>query len=62
MVSVFATRLNCFAICAKKADDATLTLPISPPGRILIATTGNIDLARVLSKLCREQRNGLTGV
>jgi hypothetical protein len=31
MVSVFTTRLNCFPICAEKADDAALTLPISLP-------------------------------
>src|SRR5258705_8746523 len=31
MVRVFETRLNCFPICAAKADDAALTLPISPP-------------------------------
>src|SRR5262249_5584542 len=31
MVRVFPTRLNCFPMCAEKADDAALTLPISPP-------------------------------
>src|SRR5439155_16972099 len=31
MVRVLATRLNCFPMCAEKADDAALTLPISPP-------------------------------
>jgi hypothetical protein len=28
---VFTTRLNCLPICAAKADEAALTLPISPP-------------------------------
>ena len=31
MVKVFTTRLNCFPICDLNADDAALTLPISPP-------------------------------
>ena len=31
MVRVFTTRLNCFPICDLNADDAALTLPISPP-------------------------------
>src|SRR6516165_1917035 len=31
MVRVFPTRLNCLPIFTAKADDAALTLPISPP-------------------------------
>ena len=31
MVRVSATRLNCFPMYTEKADDAALTLPISPP-------------------------------
>ena len=31
MVRLSATRLNCSPMYAEKADDAALTLPISPP-------------------------------
>ena len=31
IVRVLTTRLNCFPICAAKAAEALLTLPISPP-------------------------------